>query len=186
MTRAVEAPSALGMPDEAVDLAGDADQRIHRLAIAHARKLQRDGEAEVGDERERMRRIDGERSEQGKNLPQELIFEPGLFLFRHLRPIDQHDASGGEHLPQLVPALLLIARQHRDGLSDARELLGRGEPVRRLDRDAGPLLALEAGDAHHEEFVEVVGRDRQEADTFEQRMGIVRRLLEHPAIEVQP
>ena len=78
-----------------------------------------------------MRRIDGERGEQGENLAQEMILEPGLLLFRHVRPIDQHDALLGQHLPQLAPALLLIARQHRGDLADARELLGRGEPVRR-------------------------------------------------------
>ena len=50
--------------DEAVDLAGHADQRVHRLAVGDARKLQRDRKAEVRDERERMRRIDRERRQQ--------------------------------------------------------------------------------------------------------------------------
>src|SRR5262245_57311194 len=50
--------------DEAVDLVRHADERIHRLAVARARELERDGEAEIGNERERMRRIDGERGQQ--------------------------------------------------------------------------------------------------------------------------
>ena len=53
--------------DEALDLVGHADQRVHRLAVARARKLQRDGEAEIGDERERMRRVDGERRQHRKD-----------------------------------------------------------------------------------------------------------------------
>ncbi len=52
--------------------------------------------------------------------------------------------------------------------------------------DAGAHLALEAGDAHHEEFVEIVGRDRQEPHPLEQRMVRVLGLLQHAAIEMQP
>ena len=77
----------------------------------------------------------------------------------------------GQHLAQLAPALLLIAGQRRDRLADARELLGRRQPVRALGGDARAHLALEAGDADHEEFVEVVGRDRQEPHPLQQRMG---------------
>ena len=50
-----------GQADEALDLLRHADQRVHRLAVADARELQREREAEIGDERERMRRIDRER-----------------------------------------------------------------------------------------------------------------------------
>src|SRR6516165_4896871 len=65
--------------DEAVDLVRHADERVHRLAVARARQVQRDGEAEVGNERKWMRGIDGERGEQRENLPKEMVFEPGLF-----------------------------------------------------------------------------------------------------------
>ena len=34
-----------GEADEAIDLAGHADQRIHRLAVGDARQMQRDGKA---------------------------------------------------------------------------------------------------------------------------------------------
>ena len=50
-----------GHADEAVDLAGHADQRVHRLAVGDARELQRDGKAEVRNEREGVRRVDCER-----------------------------------------------------------------------------------------------------------------------------
>ena len=54
--------------------------------------------------------------------------------------------------------------------------------------DADPLahLALQAGDPDHEEFVEIVGRNREKPDPFQQRMSLVSRLLEHTAIEMQP
>ena len=77
-------------------------------------------------------------------------------------------------------------RELRHRLADAGELLGRREPVRALRRDALAHLALQAGDAHHEEFVEVVGRDRQEAHPLEQRMVLVGGLFQHAPIEMQP
>ena len=173
-------------PDEALGAVGNADQRIHRLAVAGARKVQRNGEAEIGDERERMRRVDGERREQRKDLPQEVILEPALFLLRDVGAVDQHDALLGQHPAKLEPALLLVGPQHRDRLADAGELLGGGETIRRLGGDAGAQLTLEAGNADHEELVEIIGRNRQEPDPLEQRMGLVGRLFEHPSVEMEP
>ena len=148
--------------------------------------MQRYGEAEIGDERERVRRIDGKRGEQGKDLPKEIILQPHLFLLGHLRSVDQNNALLGQHLPKLAPALLLIARQRPHGFPDPAELFGGRQPVRALDRDAGTQLALEAGDADHEELIEVVGGNREKPDPLQQGMGVVGGLLEHPAIEMQP
>ena len=100
--------------------------------------------------------------------------------------VDQHDADCRQRRAQFQPALLLVAGELRHRLADPRELLGGGEPVRALGRDALPHLTLEAGDAHHEEFVEVVGRDRQKAHPLQQRMVLVGGLLQHPPVEVQP
>ena len=61
-----------------------------------------------------------------------------------------------------------------------------GQPVGALVGDPGAHLALEAGDPHHEEFVEIVGRDRKEPDLLEQRMLGVLGLFQHAAIEMQP
>ncbi len=171
---------------EPLDLVWHADERVHRLAVARARQLQRNGEAEIGNERERMRRIDGERREQRKDLPKEVIFEPRLFFLGHLGAFDQHDAVLGQHLPQLAPALLLVARERSDGVADPSELFGRGEPVRALGRNAGAQLSFEPGNADHEELIEVVGGNRQEPNAFEQRMGLGCRLFEDPPVELQP
>ena len=81
---------------------------------------------------------------------------------------------------------LLIAGKLRHRLADARELLGRRQPVRAARGDALAHLALDAGDAHHEEFIEVVGGDGEEAHPLENRMALIGGLFKHPAIEVQP
>ena len=45
-------------PDEALDLAGQRQQRPHALPVLLAQQQQSHHEAHVGDERERMRRVD--------------------------------------------------------------------------------------------------------------------------------
>ena len=116
-------------PDEPLDLLRHADEGVHPLAVAHARELQRDGEAEIGDERERMRRIDGERREHREDVIEEMILEPRLLALGYIGPIHQHDAVVGQHGAQLAPPLLLVAGERADRLRDARKLFGRGETV---------------------------------------------------------
>src|SRR5262249_39002168 len=70
--------------------------------------------------------------------------------------------------------------------ANAGELLAGRERVRALGGDAGPHLAFEAGDADHEEFIEVVGADRKKAHALEQRMTLACRLFQDPAVELQP
>jgi hypothetical protein len=48
------------------------------------------------------------------------------------------------------------------------------------------MPALEAGHAHHEELVEIVGGNRQKPNALKQGLGVVRSLLEHAAIELEP
>ena len=72
------AVAGLRQADEALDPVRHADERIHRLAVPGARQLQGDGEAEIGNERERMRRIDGERRQQREDMGEKMILEPGL------------------------------------------------------------------------------------------------------------
>ena len=87
---------------------------------------------------------------------------------------------------QRQPLPLLIAGKLRHRFDDAGKLLVRRQPVRTLFSDALAHLALEAGDAHHEEFVEVIGRDGEKAHPLEHRMVLVGGLFQHPAIKVQP
>ena len=133
-----------------------------------------------------MRRIDGKRREKRKNLAQEVILKPDLFLFADIRSINKDYAIFSESVPELAPTLLLIARQQAHGLADARELLGRGEPIRTLDADARPQQPFQAGHTDHEELVQIVRRDRQKPHTLQQRMRFIHGFLEHPTVELQP
>ena len=63
--------------DEALGPRRQADERIQNLAVALANQLQGDGGAEIGNERERMRRVDGERRQHREDVAEEVILEPG-------------------------------------------------------------------------------------------------------------
>ena len=69
---------------------------------------------------------------------------------------------------------------------DAVEHLARHEPAGGPDGDAGGDAALEAGDPHHEELVEVAGEDGEELGPLEQRQVGVLGQLEHPLVEGEP
>ncbi len=63
--------------------------------------------------------------------------------------------------------------------------LGRA-PVGRANRHASDHLVEEAGNAHHEELVEVVREDAAELDPFEQGLAGVGGQLEHTLVQVEP
>ena len=62
--------------DEAIGPRRQTDHRVQHLAVALARQFQRDRSAEIGNERKRVGRIDGKRRQQGKDLVEEMIFQP--------------------------------------------------------------------------------------------------------------
>ena len=82
------------------------------------------------------------------------------------------DLHAGRVEPRLQrrPHLVLAGDQPVGFGGDCRQLLRDGQPVERKLLDAHRLVRLEAGDPDHEEFVEIVGGDRQEAQPLEQRM----------------
>ena len=171
---------------EPLDAVRHADERVHRLAVLGASELQGDRETEIGNERERMRRIDGERRQQRKDVGEKILFEPGPLRLADVGAVDQHDAGLGKRGAQLEPLRLLVLDQHQDGFRDAGELLARGQAFGAHGRDAGTHLRAQAGDAHHEELVEIVRRDRQEFQPFEQRMAAIGGFLEDAAVEIEP
>ena len=69
---------------------------------------------------------------------------------------------------------------------DAIEHLARHQAAGGRDRDAGRDPPLEAGDAHHEELVEVAREDRQEPGALEQRQLAVLGELEDALVEGEP
>ena len=66
------------------------------------------------------------------------------------------------------------------------ERLRRGEAVGGAHGEPGRLLPHQAGDAHHEELVEVRGEDRAELDALEQRLRLVGREVEDARVELDP
>jgi hypothetical protein len=173
-------------PNETLDAVRHADEGVHRLAVLGARQLQGDGEAEIGNERERMRRVDRERGQQRENVAEKIIFEPGFLRLGDVWGVDQRDAGLGERRAQLAPLRLLVLGQDRHRLGDAHQLLGGGQALGTLLGDAGAHLCAKAGNAHHEELVEVVGGDRQELEPFQERMAAIGGFLQHAAVEIKP
>src|SRR5262249_57053206 len=96
-------------------------------------------------------------------------------------------AFGGEHrldpkeeAPMLIGAEALYLRRDRG------ESLGRRQPVGAGGRLPIVHAALEFGDPHHEELVEVRADDGEKLHALEERDRVVLRLLEHPAVELEP
>ena len=82
------------------------------------------------------------------------------------------------------------AVQTRDELmrpgADGRQLLLRRHAAQIGRRTVLVDRLLQAGDADHEELVEVRRGDRRELDALEQRIRRVGRFLEHALVEGEP
>jgi hypothetical protein len=122
----------------------------------------------------------------GKDMRKKIIFEPGLLRLADVGTVDQGDAGFAQRRAQFAPLRLLILNKNNHGFGNAHELLGRSQPLGTFRADAGAHLGPKAGDAHHEEFVEVVGRNRQKSQPLEQRMFAIGGFLENAAIEIKP
>src|SRR5690606_26061196 len=123
---------------------------------------------------------------RGKDRIEEVVLEPLAIFLGDLPRIEENDTVVGKLAPEHTPAALLVGCELGHRLADARQLLGERPAVIAHHRDALSLLAFQAGDTDHEEFVEVVCRDRQEAEPFQKRVMRIAGFLEHPAIEVEP
>src|SRR5262245_5494732 len=178
--------SAAGELDEPFYLLRHADERIHRLAVFAAGELQGDGESQIGYEREWMCRIDRERRQQRKDVSEKVVFEPAALGLLEIGCVHKHDVCGGQCWTQLQPALLLIVSELGDRFADAGHLLGRSKTVWTLSQNALPQLTFQPSHANHEKFIKVVGRNREEAHAFEQRMVLVCRFFQNASIEVKP
>ncbi len=133
-----------------------------------------------------MGRIDRQGREDREKLVEEHGFQPfalGLAGFARL----QHAQSRGRQFRlDLLPQPLLHSHQVRRRGVDPQQLLGRGQTVLAQHPDPLADLTFQAGDADHVEFIEIIGRDRQEPQPLQERMAGVVALLEHPFVERQP
>ena len=117
---------------------------------------------------------------------EEVILDPGPLGLGDVAAVDQHDADVGQDVAQVAPDRLLVLGEPRHRLVDHVQLLERRAAVGAAFGDAFADLGLDAGDADHEEFIKVIGRNRQESHPLQRGMAGIDGFLQHPAIEMQP
>ena len=133
-----------------------------------------------------MRRVDGQRGEDGEDALHEVGVEPVAVGVIEFVEVGDDDAGVGEAGADVFPGALLLAHQDAGFGFDFGKLLRGGSPVLGGGGEAGLGLADQAGDAHGVEFVEVGGGDGDEAQAFEQGMARVFGLLDDAAVEGEP
>ena len=117
-----------------------------------------------------MRGIDRLRRQDRQDLVAEMLVEPRLGVgVERLVAEDVHAGIASVGLQLRPDSCWLVISRSASAVIAASCWATVSPSVREL-LDAHGLLALEAGDADHEEFVEIVARDRQEAQPLEQRM----------------
>ena len=161
-------------PGEAFSLDGVVDQhgQVH---------------AQVCDVGERSARIEGQGSEGREDLTLEMAAQEFHLLALEFL-VAQHGQIGfAQGFAQVrLPAIHLSAQLRKKFSADGRQLFGRCHAVGWRGQHARFQLTPQAGHPDHEEFVEVVGEDRQELDALEKRMPVVESLLQYPAVELHP
>ncbi|CAM5702535.1 hypothetical protein MAUB1S_04071 [Mycolicibacterium aubagnense] len=177
----------LGQLDEPIDVVRHLDSGEVLgavLGIAH-----RDGEvdAQAADERKRVRRVDGQRCQHREHLIVEICGQLGLLALVELAPVHDGDALLGQRrTDRFTEHRGLPGRDLLGAFADPTQLLARGQPVRRPDRQAGLVTALQPGDPNHVELIEIRREDRQKLGLLQQRQRPVGSERQHPGIEVQP
>ena len=155
------------------------------LGVADA---DREVEREARDVGERVRGVDRERHQHREDLGLEVLVDtrsrssssscvPGDDLDAGIRQRGPHLRGPGIRVPQL--------QRVRVG-GDVGEHLLRGAADVRRHGEPGDDAALEAGDAHHEELVEVAREDREEVRPLEQGQGRILGEFEHALVEGEP
>ena len=168
------------------DLVRHRQQRLEHRVVLFAAQLQAHRKAAVGDEGERMRRVDGEGRQDREDLLEEVAFQGLHVRDPQVAGPEDIDAFRTKQLAQDRPAVLL-AQHERAGVGVySAQLLGRRQPIGAMRGDAFAQQAAQAGDADRIELVEVRARDRQEPDPLQQRRGRVLRLGHHSPVEREP
>ena len=160
---------------------GHRDDRAPDLTVGRVAEEHEEVEALVGEDGERVGRVDRQRRQRGEDVAVEARGEFGAVGFVQLLARLEDDALGGQRRQELVlPAGLFgIHERARLGEDFGQELPG--------GRMAGGFLLLhDTGDPDLEEFIEVGTGDREEADAFQQRDAFVFGEFEDPSVETEP
>src|SRR5260370_14007802 len=181
-----EPDSGARQTDESIDRGWDQGQRLKANIVADPLELERQAEPAIGDKRKWMSRVERQRRQDRKDLGHKTVFEPLAITRFQIAWIDDSDRGFVELTAQGQPSDLLVGHQFAGPAPDRLELLRRGEPVLAQRLDSGKILAFQPGHPHHIEFIEIVCRDRHEAEPFEQRMTQIVDLGKHPLVESEP
>ncbi len=130
--------------------------------------------------------IDGQWCQNREQLAFIQLFQPGHVGLVDVFRRQQVQAVFLKLVADVRPYRLLLAHQLPGGAVDHLKLFMRRMTVDRQYAHAFADLALQAGDTHHVEFIEIVGRNRQEAQAFQQRMARVLGFFNDALVEGQP
>ena len=172
--------------DEPGDLLRDRQQRLQRPVIGNPLQLQRQTESGVRDERERMRRVDGQWRQHRKDIRQEMAFQKFQVPRRQARPLHDADPFAFHFLAQPVERRLLGLHQPPCIGVDQGKLFGGTAAIFRHGCIAVADQRPQARDPHRIEFVQVGRRDGQEPQPFQKRHRRICSLLQHTPVERQP
>ena len=166
---------------------GHLHAREQLLAFARSAQHHAQAHAHVADEREAVARIHGQRREDGEHVAMEPGARLGALGVRKLFPGEQLDAAflhGGQQVA--AQHIGLHAAHVLHALADRLHLLPGRERIRHGAGRAVLDLLAQRAHALHEELVEVVREDRQEAHALEQRHRVIGGHVEHATVELEP
>ena len=157
------------------------------LPSLHARELQRDREAEIGNERERMRRIDRQRRQHRKDVAEEIVLQPGAFRLRQIRrrrPARCRPRRAPRAVRASAPAgRWRAATPPRRCARAARPASARPGSGRRCPARTWPFRPATRTMKNSSRLLAEIDRKRTRSSSGWLRVG---GLLQHPAVEMQP
>src|SRR5262245_4615734 len=137
--------------------------------------------------RERMPGVDRQRGDDGEQRPLEVGVEKLLLVRRELHWIEQADPLAGEQRLELIEkAPVLLVTESTRALRDGGQRLSRTQTVGPARPVAFADPALQPGDTHHEELVEVRADNRQELDALQERYRRILSFLQDSTVELEP
>ena len=162
------------------------DPREALLARLGVTREHAEAEREAGDVGEALAGADGERRQDGEDLTLEALAERTPLVLVELVGVRDQDPLGGERgAEMLLPELRLARGQLEHVLADRRKRTAWRQPVGRADDDASGLLLGQAGDADHEELVQVRREEAAHLQPLEERQTLVGGKVEQAPVVLE-
>jgi len=133
-----------------------------------------------------MRRVDGHWCQDKQDLFVEALVQPVAIPVAQTSRRHQLDAIVFQFIEKVQPTLVLLAHQVGSSGAHAIKLFSRRQPVLRDFRHILAYLCGKAGHPNHEEFIQVVAGNGQEAEPLEQGVIGVAGFHEDAVVEAEP